>query len=371
MKKQIAKLLTVFLIAISLGSCKKDSVETDNITLEQLGVNNFNTSVLGIKGFNHLGNPIVYNDLNVLYEYNETNNTFNKLGNTVPNPASIGFAKVVQDGIGDYYYHSGTQGDVYILNKTTNEWDIVTIAPGYKNQMVANANGDILVYINNTTIGGIESYYKKAATSNNWVKVLDMPLNNSNQLTPQFLSNTGLAFFVVATNSSMGIDGEGNYNDFVLNTNTGVLSKFYDKTEPENLLVTAPYAYTGFYSNYCSADGTFYSLVREQNGTKTALYKISSSTIPAKFVKVTEYYHLPLDDGSTHIIYGCKINESAGVVKFKSSCKFTNYSHHNLGVTSTSSPDVKVLQHDGEQSAIYSSPNGTVYVLRGYLFKWK
>lgn len=373
MKKAIIYFLTLTSVTTLLNSCKKDSVNNDKLELQQLGANNFMPSVWGIRGFNHAGAPIIHHDLNYLYEYDEASNAFTKLGDVVPNSAQIASAKIVQDGLGNYYYHSGNQGDVFILNKTTNEWDTVSIAPGYKYQMVANTNGDILVYINNTTIGGIESFYKKAATATTWVKILDMPINNPNPMAPQFMNNAGLAFFTQSTAPSSKADGEGGYNDIVLNTNTATFATLYDKSDPDNFPVIEPNNYGGFNSFYTSPDGTFYILITSQVGAKTALYKISSATIPAKFIKVTEYNHPPLHDGSYITMRGCKVNEATGVVKFRSSCQFGQYSHKNLGVSATSSSELNVLQHDGAQNDLFSSPNGTVYVqnYQGYLYKWK
>lgn len=373
MKKTIICFLIISSVATLLDSCKKKSGNNDKLELQQLGANNFKPSVWGIRGFNHAGAPIIHHELDYLYEYNEASNGFTKLGNIVPNPSQIANAKIVQDGLGNYYYYSGNQGDVFILNKTTNEWDTVSIAPGYKNQMLANSNGDILVYINNTTIGGTESFYKKAATATTWVKVLDMPMNNPNPMAPQFMNNAGLAFFPLTTSASGKVDGEGGYNDMVLNTNTAKFATLYDKSDPANFPVIEPNNYVGFNSFYTSPDGTFYILISSQTGAKTALYKISSATIPAKFVKLTEYNHPPLHDGSYVIMRGCKVNEATGVVKFRSSCQFGQYSHKNLGVSATNSSELNVLQHDGAQNDLFSSPNGTVYVhnYQGLLYKWK
>lgn len=372
-KKTIIYLLILSSVTALLNSCKKDSVNNDKFELQQLGANNFMPSVWGIRGFNRAGTPIVHHDLDYLYEYDESSNTFTKLGNIVPNPAQIASAKIVQDGLGNYFYHSGNQGEVFVLNKTTNEWDIVSIAPGYKNQMVANTNGDILVYINNTTIGGIESFYKKTATSATWVKVLDMPINNPTQMAPQFLNNTGLAFFTSSNGPANKVDGEGSYNEVVLNTNTATFTTLYDKTDPENFAVLAPNNYGGFNSFHTTPDGTFYILITTKIGVTTALYKITSTSLPAKFIKITEYNHPPLENGSYITMRGCKVNEATGVVKFRSSCQFGLYSHKNLGVTATNSSALKVLQHDGAQNDLLASPNGTVYVhnYQGYLYKWK
>ena len=199
MKSTISfKILTLAAIVSLYVTCKKKADEKAKFELTQLGANNFKPSTWGIRGFTHNGSPIIHHELNYLYELDEANNTFNKIGSIIPNPASVATGKIVQDGLGNYFYHSGTQGEIYILNKTTNKWDTAIIAPGYKNQMIANANGDILVYINNTTFGGIESFYKKAANATNWVKVIDMPINNPNQFAPQFLSNNGKAFFTAS-----------------------------------------------------------------------------------------------------------------------------------------------------------------------------
>lgn len=371
MKKQIIFLLILASVATILNSCKKNSSDNNKLDLQQLG-NSFMPSA-GIKGFNHAGSPIVHHSSDLLYEYNESNNTFSKLGNTIPAPSFIATAKIVQDGSGNYYYHSGVQGDIFILNKTTNNWDTVNIAPGYKNQMVANTNGDILVYINNTTIGGFESFYKKAAASTTWTKVLDMPASNPNQMAPQFLNNAGLAFFTTSTGPSSLPDGEGSYNDVVLNTNTATFATLYDKTDADNFPAIASSGYGGFNSFHTTPDGTFYVLVTTKVGVTTALYKISSATLPAKFIKLTEYSHPPLEDGSYITMRGCKVNEATGVVKFRSSCQFGMYSHKNLGVTATNSSGLEVLQHDGAQNILLASPNGTVYVqnYQGYLYKWK
>lgn len=373
MKKNIIIVLLFSVVLTAINSCKKeDGSGSEKIDLQQLGNNNIKPKD-GIKGFNHIGNPIILHELNVLYEYDESSNTFKKLGNVIPNPAGSATAKIVQDGLGDYYYLSSVQGEVFVLNKTTNNWDTVLVAPGYKNQMIANANGDILVYLDNSTIGGVESFYKKSANASNWVKVVDMPANNPKVMVPQFLSNAGLAFFTEPSFPNNALDGEGIYNEVVLNTNTGTFSTLYDKTDPDNFPATIGYNYIAFSCNYVSPDGTFYALVPGQIATKTELYKISSSTIPSKFVKVSDYNHPPLESGSYITMRGCKVNEATGSVKFRSSCQLGSSSHKNLGTTSTSSSELKVLQHDGPQNQLYSSPNGNVYVynFEGFIYKWK
>lgn len=350
------------------NSCSKKSDSGASFNLQQMGTEVFN----GIKGFNHKGSPIVHHTLNYLYEWDDASSTFKKLGDIIPNPVMVSSSKIVQDALGNYFYHTGSQGEVFMLNKSTDKWDTALIAPGYKNQMIANANGDILVYIDNTTIGGNESFYKKSANATNWVKILDIPSSSTLQMAPQFLTNDGLAFFTTSTGPSSSADGEGSYNEKVLNTNTATFTTLYDKTDPDNFPVIAPNNYGGFTSFHTTPNGTFYVLVTTKIGVTTALYKISSATLPAKFIKLTEYSHPPLENGSYITMRGCKVNEATGAVKFRSSCQFGMYSHKNLGVTTTSSSDLKVLQHDGAQNVLLAGPDGTVYVqnYQGYLYKW-
>lgn len=371
--KKVHLIIVLFVAMLAaFSSCNKKKEESQKISLEKLGNGDLKPSVYGIRGFNKKGAPIVHHSLNYLYEWDGTAKTFNKLGGVIPNPAQAANGRIVQDALGNYFYHSGSQGDVFMLNKTTNQWDTVAIAPGYKNQMIANTNGDILVYINNTTIGGDQSYYKKSASANNWVKVLDIPASSSQQTAPQFLSNDGRAFFPVSASASSAIDGSGLYNDVVLNTNTGAFEVFYDKADPDNLVALAAYNYEGFNSDYTSPNGDFYTLVPASAGAKTALYKISSKTLPAKFVKVTEFSHPPIESGSYLTIRGCKVNEVTGVVKYRSSCQLGSSSHKNLGVSKTSSTELTMLQHDGVQNELIAGPDGTVYVLEweGYLYQW-
>lgn len=372
--KKVHLIIVLFVAMLAaFNSCNKKKDEDQKINLEKLGNGDVKPSVYGIRGFNKKGAPIVHHSLNYLYEWDEAGKTFNKLGGVIPNPAQAANGKVVQDALGNYYYHSGSQGDVFMLNKATNQWDTVAIAPGYKNQMLANANGDILVYINNTTIGGGQSYYKKSASAATWVKVLDIPATSSQQTAPQFLSNEGRAFFPISASASSAIDGSGIYNDVVLNTNTGAFEVFYDKSDPDNLGVLASYNYEGFNSDYTSPDGNFYTLVLAAAGGKTTLYKISSKTLPAKFVKVTEFSHPPIESGSNLTMRGCKVNEVTGEIKYRSSCQLGTYSHKNLGVSKISSTALTMQQHDGVQNELIAGPNGTVYVLEweGYLFRWK
>lgn len=359
-------------ITFSFSGCSKSSSSSGNINLTQLGTGDFKPGTGGIMGFNNKGLPIVHHPNNFLYEWDETNNSFKKIGNEIPNAVTVFSGSIAQDALGVYYYHSGSQGHIFKLNTTTNSWDTATIVPGYKNQMLSNAKGDILVYINNTPIGGFESFYKKAANSSTWVKVLDMPANNQNQLIPQFLSNDGLAFFSVSSTVSNGVDGEGIYSDQVLNTNTAKFDKLFDKSDPDNFTVLKAYNYTAFNAFYISPDGNFYAMEPASSGPKTYLYKLSTKTLPGKFVKLNEFNHPPLETGSYITMRGCKVNESTGQIKFRSSCQFGSYSHKNLGHGAIGDSELEMLQHDGPQNSIYASPTGTVYVLNyeGFLYKW-
>lgn len=373
MKKRYLVLILCVAIVAVLNSCSKKKEESQKVSLEKLGNGDLKPSVYGIRGFNKKGAPIVHHSLNYLYEWDEAGKAFNKLGDVIPNQAQAANGRIVQDALGNYFYHSGNQGDVFMLNKVTNKWDTVAIAPGYKNKMIANTNGDILVYIDNTPIGGGQSFYKKSASGNTWAKVLDLPATSTQQTAPQFLNNDGRAFFPVSASASSAIDGSGVYNDVVLNTNTGVFEVFYDKADPENLGVLAAYNYEGFNSDHTTPNGDFYTLVPASTGAKTALYKISSKTLPAKFVKVTEFSHPPIESGSYLTMRGCKVNEVTGSIKYRSSCQLGSSSHKNLGVSKITSTELTMQQHDGVQNELISGPDGTVYVLEweGYLYQWK
>lgn len=354
-------------------SCDNDSITQTKLNLQQLGDGNIKPATEGIRGFNHAGAPIFVHSTNFLYELDEKNNFLNKLGSAIPNAVGVANSKIVQDGKGDYYYLAGRQSEVYILNKTTNQWDTAFIAKGYKNIMLANQNGDILVVVNNTTIGGKESYYKKTANSTAWTKIGDKPSNIDYSAEPQLLTNTGMAFFNYAS-SSGSVDGAGIYSDIALNTNTGTFEKLFDYSDADNFSATEGYLYNAFYCDYVSPNGVFYVVQNPTSGIIANLYKLTTNQLPAKFVKVQELDLTPLEEDGYLSIRGWKIDEASGTIRIRLSCMKGLYSHKNLGVAKLGgSSTIKILEHEGPQRGLISSPNGIVYIhnWEGYLYKWK
>lgn len=370
MKKKIFYLL-ILVVTLFFNSCKKDSINDATLELTQLGTTNFKPSAWGIRGFNQTGAPIIHNDLNYLYEWNEAANTFNKIGDVIPNAVGVANSRVAQDALGDYYFHSGYQGEIFILNKTTNHWDSVSIAPGPKNRMMVNKKGDIVVHIDNTPYGGVQSFYKKTSNSKNWVKVIEMAIGFTEVLGPQFLNNDGIVFFNkdLATNQ---VDGSGRINDVILNTNTGDFGILYDKSDPINFTATNNVTYADFTSYYTSPDGVFYVVVNGSN--QATIYSIDSrEALPAKFKKVQDLDIPPFSNDTYQLLRQFKLNESTGEVRVGTTCPQGLSSHKNIGVAKLGGSTVKILDHDGPQRSLISSPNGTVFVhnFDGYLFKWE
>lgn len=364
----------ILLLALSILfiTCKKDSAENDKLTLLQLGSSNIVPSDWGIRGFNHAGFPIIHHSTDNLYEWDEKDNTFNKLGNTIPNAVQVANSRVAQDAKGDYYYHSGMQGEVYILNKSTNQWDLINIVDGYKNKMLVNKIGDILVFVDNRPIGGKESYYLKASSSSDWVKLIDKPSDIDETAVPAFLTDDGLVFFNYASSPAM-VDGSGIYSDIVLNTNTGTFHKLFDKSEPDNFPVTEGYVYNAFYTDCITSTGVIYAIINSTTSANAAIYKLTPDVLPAKFVKMQDLDLSRLEEDSYLSLRGYRINETTGKVKIRVSCMKGMYSHKNIGIATLGSSTLKILEHDGPQRGFVSSPNGTVYVQnwQGFLYKWE
>ena len=372
-KKNIFVLLLTITASLFFISCESDSISQSKLDLQQLGEGNIKPTIWGIRGFNHAGAPIFIHSTNFLYELDEKNNVLNKLGSAIPNAVQVANSRIVQDGKGDYYYLSGRQSEVYILNKSTNQWDTVFIAKGYKNIMVGNQNGDILVVVNNTTMGGKESYYKKMANSNAWTKIGDKPTNIDYSAEPQFLTNNGIAFFNYAS-SPGSVDGANIYSDIALNTNTGTFEKLFDYSDADNFSVTEGYSYYAFYCDYITPNGVFYVVQNPTSGVVANLYKLTTDKLPAKFTKVQELDLTPLEEDGYLSIRGWKIDEASGTIRIRLSCMKGLYSHKNLGIAKLGgSSAIKILEHDGPQRGLISSPNGKVYVhnWEGYLYKWK
>lgn len=364
----------ILLLATSLLfiTCKKDSAENEKLDLLQLGSGNVLPSDWGIRGFNHAGMPIIHHSTDNLYEWDETNNTFNKLGNTIPYALQVANSRVAQDAKGDYYYHSGMQGEVYMLNQSTNQWDLINIVEGYKNKMLVNKIGDILVFVDNRPIGGKESYYLKSANSPDWVKLLDKPAEIDETAVPSFLTDDGLVFFNYAS-SPAGIDGSGIYSDIVLNTKTGMFLKLYDKSDPDNFPVTEGYNYNAFYTDCLTSNGVIYSIINSTTSATATIYKLIPDVLPSKFVKMQDLDLARLEEDSYLSLRGYKIDEATGKVKIRMSCMRGLYSHKNIGIASLGSSSIKILEHDGPQRGFISGPDGSVYVQnwQGYMYKWK
>lgn len=364
----------ILLVATSLLfiTCKKDSAGDEKLDLLQVGNGNVLPSDWGIRGFNHAGMPVIHHSTDNLYEWDEANNTLNKLGNTIPYAQQVANSRVAQDAKGDYYYHSGMQGEVYKLNQSTNQWDLINIVDGYKNKMLVNKPGDILLLIDNRPIGGKESYFFKAASSADWVKLLDKPSDIDETAVPVFLSDDGLAFFNYASSPAM-IDGSGIYSDIVLNTKTGKFLKLFDKSDPDNFPVTEGYNYNAFYTDCITAKGVIYVIINSTTSATAAMYKLTPDALPAKFVKMQDLDLARLEEDSYLSLRGYKIDEATGKVKIRVSCMRGIYSHKNIGIASFGSSSIKILEHDGPQRGFISGPDGSVYVQnwQGYLYKWK
>ncbi|MBK7029204.1 MAG: hypothetical protein IPH45_08305 [Bacteroidales bacterium] len=372
MRKNIG-LSFILLLATSLLfiTCKKDSSDDSKLDLLQLGNSNIVPSDWGIRGFNHAGMPIIHHPTDNLYEWDEKDNTFNKLGNTIPNAVQVANSRVAQDAKGDYYYLTGLQGDVYILNKSTNQWDLLNIAEGYKNKMLVNNTGDILLYMDNRPIGGKESYYLKASTSSDWVKLIDKPSDIDETAVPTFLTDDGLAYFNYAS-SPATVDGSGIYSDIVLNTKTGTFHKLFDKSEPDNFPVTEGYIYNAFNIDCITSEGVIYAIINSTTSATAAIYKLTPDVLPAKFVKIQDLDLNRLEEDGYLSLRGYKINEATGKVKIRLSCMKGLYSHKNIGIASLGSSSIKILEHDGPQRGFISGPDGSVFVqnYQGYIYKW-
>ncbi len=346
----------VFLICAltQITGCKKVKVEIST-TLEvmKLGTTDFYSSLWGIRGFNHKGNPIILAKNGFLYEWNDQDNSFRQLGPTPPLNAE--FAVVAQDGLGDYYIGGG---DIYKLNPLTNLWELVSIASGLKG-LLANQNGDLLVYIND---GGNESLYMKKSNDMQWSKIIDKPSNIDN-ISPKFFSNSGVVFF----GTENRIDGYGSYYDYFLNTKTREFKKLYDASDPANFD-----ALSGANTwDYVTPEGIFY--VSRKRNPMCVIYKLNSSAPNPVFEKVTEFnLTYAAENNIAMDIDRIVVNESTSKIKVAAHCYNGLSPHWNLGETKNGSTKLTMQEHDGGERQIFVSPNGKVFILRGsFFYLWK
>ncbi len=366
-------LIMLFAIAFLFVSCNKESDNDETLDLLQLGgSSNIVPSDWGVRGFTHAGSPVIHHPTDNLYVWDETNNAFTKLGNMIPDAVKVANSRVAQDAKGDYYYHTGMQGEVYKLNISTNTWEIINPAEGYKNKMLVNKSGDILLYVDNTPTGGKQSFYLKNANATEWVKIIDKPAEIDEMAVPSFLTDDGLVYFNYASSPSM-IDGSGIYSDNVLDIKTGVFKKLYDSSEPDNFAATEGYLYKAFYSDYISNEGVIYVINNNTNSATATVYKLTPNVLPSKFVKVQDLNLNRLEEDGYLSLRGYKIDEATGKVMMRLSCMKGQYSHKNIGIAKLGSSAIKILQHDGPQRGLISSPNGSVFIqnYQGYIYKWK
>lgn len=360
----------VFLICglSQIAGCKKDNVEVST-TLEvmKLGTTDFQASLYGIRGFNQKGNPIITHQNGIMYEWNDVDNSFRKIGPLTPMSAEA-FSRVAQDKLGDYYFENG---EVYKLNKTSNVWELVSIATGVKD-MVANQNGDILVYVDNSINSGLRSFYLKKSNNTQWNKIADKPAvfdqdypqYNSK---PKFLSNSGLAFFN-QFNDEGQIDGQGTYSENVLDVNTKTFKKLTDFTDPANFNIINGKSFT---CDYISPNGVFY--VSRNKNPMGEVYKLNTSLPSPIFEKVTAFdVTFAEENGIAMDIDEIVLNESTGKIKVAIHCYNGFNPHWNLGETKLGTSKLTLKEHDKGQRGVFVSPTGNVFILRGSVFYlWK
>lgn len=374
MKKNLSySILLLFATAFIFVSCNKESDNDETLDLLQLGgSSNIVPSDWGIRGFTNAGSPIIHHPTDNLYAWDETNNTFTKLGNIIPDAVKVANSRVAQDAKGDYYYHSGMQGEVYKLNISTNTWDLINPVEGYKNKMLVNKQGDILLYVDNTPSGGKQSFFLKNANSTEWVKLLDKPTDVDETAVPSFFTVDGLVYFNFASSPAM-IDGSGIYSDIVLDIKTGVFKKLFDSSEPDNFAATEGYLYKAFYSDYISNEGVIYVINNNTNSATATVYKLTPNVLPSKFVKVQDLNLDRLEEDGYLSLRGYKVDEASGKIMMRLSCMKGQYSHKNIGIANLGSSGVKILEHDGPQRGLIASPDGSVFVqnYQSYIYKWK
>lgn len=369
MKNILIYLIVVFFISFFCWGCKKEKKEKkETLNVLKLGTTDFNASIWGIRGFNIKGNPIIAHSNKYLYEWNDIDNTFNKLGGQ-QNFSPGDFCYIVQDNLGNYFCQAY---DLFMLNKNTDTWDTVKIADGFKS-IVANQNGDIVAFVDNSSNGGDQSFYLKKGNETQWQKIADLPSNFNSELPqyrkgPKFLSNTGLLFFN-QYNSAGQIDGQGNYSNDVLDINTKTFRKLCDPSHPSNFNYANQY---GFSCDYISPQGHLY--VGHPANPNLEIYKLDANNPNAVFEKITYFDKTySKENGIAMDIDLFKINESTGKIKVALHCYNGFNPHWNLGHADIGNSLFTLLEHDaGINNNIFSSPNGNVFIQKNNTFYlWK
>jgi hypothetical protein len=362
-------LASVIALAVNISSCKKDNNNSDgSITLEQLGdLKPLNALSVW---FNHEGNPMISIEANsFLYEWNSTNNEWQKVGNQMP--GGNRFSQVVQDNEGNYYGRYWNW--IFELNQTTNNWDTLDIVEnkisltGAVNELLANANGDIMFQIQRNDNHHL---FIKEASSNSWVKVLEYD-NTDQDNRPYYFTNSGYVYFTGNTIPSpypMGI-----LRDKILNTNTGIFGLLFDKTEPANYNYSP---YGSLSSAHIKPDGTVY-FIHQDGATiyQAELMKITPGSYPAMITKMQD-----LDVPGLHSTGGWSSTTKAITVDASENIKThigcnngSDPAHRAEATIEKGSSEIKTYGHPLNQRNIYANFNNETFVLEdmGYLYKWE
>lgn len=368
MKSKSPSLVVVLCALFLLNACKKEGASKGKVNMVQLG--NLKTDLYSNIFFNFSGQPILQAN-NFLYEWSEAENKWTKLADVIPGGG--GFMNMVQDKKGDYY---GVYWKwLFILNKTTNQWDTVKLehyeASTNEPYLLMSESGDMLV---RTRDYDNFYYFKKDAEETTWTKFKELPKAQEDTRFPYYLTNNGLVYYSYDSRHYPG----GTMCDIMMDMNTGTFGKLFDKGDPDNAEVMEAYNFSGnLPTTYITPEGLVYIMNSATVPTiKCNLHKITPANLPAKIQKVQDFDRPVVSgDGSgwfTYVSLGNFSVDASGGIKMYLYCSHYPDAHWAEATARIGSSKIDYYGHPLGQRGIITNLKGDAYVsvLNGYIYKW-